>query len=163
MFKKETGFELAAPCGLYCGNCEIYRAFRDDDFEALAGYAKEMNSPIDRVKCEGCRSDFMMFWCPECEVRRCNEEKSLSFCFECEDFPCVALVEFEDQAPHHSLCVKNLERMVEVGISAWLEEQDEMWRCSRCRTKVTYYTEKCPNCLNEVEKKQSRPLSDRPH
>jgi hypothetical protein len=150
LFAKETGFELAAPCGLYCGNCEIFRAFRDDDFESLAEYAKEMSTPVDMVRCEGCRSDLSMFWCPECNVRKCTEEKEISFCFECADFPCVALIEFEDQAPHHSMCVENLERMAEVGISAWLEEQDQLWRCSMCTTKVTFYTEKCPNCSNRI-------------
>jgi hypothetical protein len=150
LFAKETGFELAAPCGLYCGNCEIYRAFRDDDFDSLAEYARQMNIPVDRVRCEGCRSEATMFWCPECRIRTCTEEKEISFCFECVDFPCVGLIEFEDEAPHHSTCVGNLERMAEVGISSWLEEQDKRWRCSVCTTKVTFYTEECPNCSNKI-------------
>lgn len=150
MFAKETGFELAAPCGLYCGNCEIYRAYKDDDFDALAEYAKEMNLPLDQVRCEGCRTEFNMFWCPECDVRKCNDKRGLAFCFECSDFPCIALIEFNEQAPHHSLCIENLEKMAEIGVDRWLEAQDYKWRCPVCKTKVTYYTEECPNCSRDV-------------
>ncbi|MFQ6107548.1 MAG: DUF3795 domain-containing protein [Thermoplasmata archaeon] len=150
MFAKETGFELAAPCGLYCGNCEIFRAYKDDDFEALAEYGKELNAPLDQVRCEGCRTEVTMFWCPDCEIKGCCEKKGVSFCFECDDFPCVTLIEFQQEAPHHSECIESLERMAETDIRSWLEEQDEKWRCALCRTKITYYTEKCPNCSSEI-------------
>lgn len=150
LFAKETGFELAAPCGLYCGSCEIYRACKDDDFETLAGFGKELNMPLDEVVCDGCRTEKTMFWCPDCEIKGCCEERGVSFCFECRDFPCIALVEFQEQAPHHSECIGNLEMMADVGIQSWLEEQDERWRCSLCKTKISYYTERCPNCSLET-------------
>lgn len=150
VFAKETGFELAAPCGLYCGNCEIFRAYKDDDFGALAEFGKEMSMPVDQIRCDGCRTEFNMSWCPECEIRTCCEERDVSFCFECEDFPCIGLIDFQDECPHHSVCMDNLQRMAEVGIGPWLEEQDAKWRCPACKTKITYYTESCPNCYREI-------------
>ena len=69
---------LAAPCGLYCGNCSEFL--------------------LDRT-CHGCGCD-----CGQCAAgphRRacdiylcCVAERGLETCAECDDFPCTRLIQF---------------------------------------------------------------------
>jgi hypothetical protein len=54
--------DQVAACGLYCGACKAYLAER----------------------CDGCRENTKATWC---RVRSCCNERSLSSCAECADFP----------------------------------------------------------------------------
>jgi hypothetical protein len=57
---------LATPCLLYCGSCRYF-----------------MN-----MECRGCGTESR----PDCKISNCcRKEKALSFCTECDDFPCDVL------------------------------------------------------------------------
>lgn len=44
--------------------------------------------------CKGCReNEGKMFW-GECDLYKCNSEKSLEHCGKCKDFPCDTLREW---------------------------------------------------------------------
>jgi hypothetical protein len=60
---------------------------------------------------------------PTCEIRVCAQEKGLRVCAECAEFPCKLLTDFTRRYP---FLVENGKRIQEIGIDAWLAEQDEL-------------------------------------
>ncbi len=140
------GRELAGYCGLYCGSCETFRAWKEKDAALLMKEAAESGRPIEDIRCDGCKSAEVIFWCSRCRIKECAEGKGLEFCFECRDFPCGVLLEFEGSAEHHEGVIQELKRIREVGVDDWLREQDRRWRCPHCRDRITYYDERCRHC-----------------
>ncbi|MFC1925679.1 DUF3795 domain-containing protein [Chloroflexota bacterium] len=170
---------LAAPCGLYCGACMIYRINKLGDSELLDGMKEQfiqMFSGIENMQqipgmpppakgfdfsrmqrevkegrmnlcCEGCLSDLVASHCQNCGFRECAQEKGLASCSQCPDMPCQWLVDFNnDVMPHHGDVLISLERQKEIGIDAWLAEQEERWRCLQCESPLSWYDAECPDC-----------------
>ena len=122
-----------APCGVYCGAC-----------------------PSFGKSCHGCSSEKSQkrkskFYC---KVRKCcYSEKSLSCCFECDDFPCKEyrkkLINSHPGDPRfeyrHEL-VENRSVFDEKGLEQYLQYQDERFRCSKCGGRVHWYHYKCSSC-----------------
>jgi len=64
--------ELAAKCGINCGEC----------------------SYKDKFGCPGCqKANGKIFW-GECRLAKCVIDKGLNYCYECDDFVCDLLKEF---------------------------------------------------------------------
>ena len=60
----------------------------------------------------------------------CVETKQLSFCHECDEFPCLKLAPCADKArtlPHNTK-VYNLMLLKRVGASRFLELSPDLWR-----------------------------------
>ena len=146
LFDEEADLTLAAPCGLYCGNCSIFRAYFDRDHEKLERYAKEFRCRPDQIRCSGCRTDPEFCWSEDCEFKKCTAGRGIQFCYECEAYPCKKLRAFVESAPDHRPIWENFDRMRAVGWKQWLREQDENWRCGVCRAKVGFYDKACPSC-----------------
>ena len=143
---EEADLTMAAPCGLYCGNCSIFRTYFDRDDKKAVALAERFQCKPGDVKCSGCRVDAKFTWSSDCEFKSCTHEKGVKFCYECGDFPCSKIEEFAASAPHHRLIHDNFARVKAVGWRQWLKEQDERWRCGICRAKLDFYDEKCPTC-----------------
>jgi hypothetical protein len=95
-------------CGLNCAKCR-----------ALAAR-----------QCEGCRGPLDHRWGADCKFVPCAKDKSLTYCFECEQFPCEKLLAFAaDGHDHHRITVENMKRMKQVGLETWLAEQAEPMFC----------------------------------
>jgi hypothetical protein len=63
-------------------------------------------------------------------MRVCAGERGLQYCFQCVDFPCRVLEEFaSDGVSHHRRTVENLRRMKEIGVKAWIAEQEKKGKC----------------------------------
>jgi len=60
---------------------------------------------------------------PDCAIRICAKERGLEVCALCEDFPCQLLVDFQRRYP---FLIENGNRIKEIGIEAWLREQDDL-------------------------------------
>ncbi|MCF7794686.1 MAG: DUF3795 domain-containing protein [Candidatus Cloacimonetes bacterium] len=141
-------FRYDTYCGLYCGACELLNAFKDGRQEEQA---KIWKVDAEDIRCYGCKSGDLSSWCNECEFKDCAISKNLEFCFECDDYPCQMLKDFQaDNAVHHSSVFRGLDRIKEIGIEKWLTEQAERWRCERCGTPSTWYREKCEKCGTEL-------------
>jgi hypothetical protein len=126
--------ELLGPCGDYCGGCAEYTGlvtetarqlkelvetyayeFRAGGAFDFAELARTLQWLIDNAGCPGCRQGGGT---PFCQVKVCAEEKGLSVCFECEEFPCSKL---EDVADPDTL--DRYARFKELGFDTWLCEQ----------------------------------------
>jgi len=147
------GEHLAAVCGTYCGACGLYRARRDNNPQHLVDLIqtlfKDWQMPSDEVDCDGCLAGGRLIpYCLECKMRLCAAEKpGVTRCSDCPDFPCSIITSFNNDGwPHHALVLEKLRRMQEIGLEAWLKEEEEQWRCPQCQTPVAWYTRTCFKC-----------------
>ena len=161
--------QLAGVCGIYCGACIIYRAYNDQD-KTLIQHLTDLGFPEETIRCKGCTSGVVPPQCAKCGFRDCVTQKGISFCSECEDLPCEALIELseerarKDNRPHLSLCLASLKTLKQVGVQDWLKQQDKRWSCKSCGKRLNYYSDACPGCgakfynsiqeANDMKKKQ---------
>ena len=109
-------------CGLYCGACKC-------------------------AECEGCKVLNERSWKPDCRFRECATQHGVDVCCYCTEFPCGDLVRFNnDKWAHHSSVLPNLNRIKEVGLEAWLSEQQVRWSCPKCKQGFTWYDKTCNKC-----------------
>jgi len=123
---------MTAPCGLDCFNCPVYLA--KDNERLRAAVARNLNIPVERVVCRGCREEngtigFLGMTEP-CNVYRCIQKKGLSFCYECSDFPCDYLHPYADKAAErpHNTKVFNLCLIKKMGLESWAETKSRSVR-----------------------------------
>ena len=117
---------LTAPCGLDCFNCIIYKGNLTDESAELLH--KQTGVPKEEIACKGCRQqDGKHFHLPPdgCATLNCVKSKSVEFCCDCDDFPCVFLAPTADQATRypHNMKLYNLCRIKKVGLERWIEEE----------------------------------------
>ncbi len=131
MFKKRVQAreprQLAAPCGLYCGNCDLYRAWADNNRAAKKALARELSCSVEETFCAGCRVEAGECWAGDCHFKQCTQKMGISFCHECGQFPCQHLVDFSEEE-YHKHILQNLMRIKELGVERWLAEQEEVLR-----------------------------------
>ncbi len=138
-------------CGLNCGACPVGLASEQGDHERISRMAEEWGRIPEELNCNGCKTDLTAVFCTDCRMRLCAREKELEFCFECDDFPCSIINEFSnDDAPHHSVVLKNLELIREMGVKAWLKAEAKRWSCPGCGRLFHWYTETCDECGNRL-------------
>jgi len=113
---------LAAPCGIYCGECLAYKA---KDNPELVEYLAARGLKSEKLPCPGCRKG--QGDCPalgsDCETYACVDRRGIDFCHECPVFPCTMLNPAADRANvlPHNIKVYNLCFIKEQGLAKWLE------------------------------------------
>ena len=129
---------LISVCGLNCAKCDIYAAGHGNEElrdEIIEWFRKERNETVKpgQIKCEGCRGPFDTHWSPECKMMLCAKKKGLQHCFRCKEFPCINVNEFSsDGTSHHRRTIENSKRMKEIGIEAWIKEQERKGKSVFC-------------------------------
>jgi len=144
--EREIDPVLAGVCGIYCGTCEVYRAWVAQDRERLLEIAGARGVPVDRVLCTGCRMPGNFCFVGACPIRSCAESKGLAFCADCPEFPCAKIERAAEVAPGRVAVVQNGSRIRAIGWYAWLREQDARWRCPACHAKVAARDAACRTC-----------------
>ena len=113
---------LAAVCGLFCPSCSAYIGAHEDPAR-LEGMAKRLGQPVDKLQCNGCRSEKRSFYCESlCKMYKCAADKGIDFCGQCEEYPCSDLKAFQANVPHRLELWKSQERIKEAGYEKWYEE-----------------------------------------
>ena len=146
-----AGLELVTYCGLYCGLCALRgriprqaNALRESmsregyelwgpqiqGFEAFWGFLKTICEP--EKPCPGCRQGGGP---PYCSTRKCARARGVDICVECEEYPCRRVQGIAKSFP---TLIADGNRMQEIGIEAWLEEQEE-----RAKTGFAYVDIRC--------------------
>ncbi|MGD8229421.1 MAG: DUF3795 domain-containing protein [Desulfobacteraceae bacterium] len=154
--------ERVGICGIYCGTCPRYLAKRLNDAEEVENIYNETGVPVEQIGCDGCLSDTVFPTCKACKhgFRECAAEKGVTWCFQCEDFPCQRLRDFRDVhivngISHHEHVIEDLEFMRAKGVEAWVAEQEANSRCPRCGTPIYWHARQCPKCHLVVKKDTS--------
>lgn len=145
---------LVGRCGLYCGSCIIYRAYKDSSRLRRLVAEKENCSP-EIVRCEGCQTVLTNGWEGDhewgrhCRIVKCLEEKELDFCYQCDLYPdCEKFSELGETATKLEVedLMDNLEKIKAGKVAEWLEEEDAKWRCHQCGKPVTRHLQECHWC-----------------
>jgi len=130
---------LLGYCGLYCGGCSAYQ-------ETEAGTTSQEGP--EAVTCRGCASDELPPWCADCAIKRCNRQRGIRYCLQCSDYPCEQLMGFtnDPKYPYHKAVHADMERLDDIGLAAWLEEQASRWICGDCGNTYHWFAQQCPSC-----------------
>ena len=137
--------DLIAPCGMNCAICSAYLARKHD--------LKKQG--VWRGYCAGCRPQGK-----NCALlkKRCERlsNGSAQFCFECAEYPCTSLKRLDKRyrENYHMSMLENLSFIKEQGIDAFLLEEKERWRCSKCGGTITCHGGLCYQC--DLEDLKSR-------
>jgi hypothetical protein len=119
--------QLTSPCGLDCFNCPAYLA--NEDMDLRTEISKRFQLPLELSCCVGCRNakgtiSFLGDTHP-CKTFLCTANKGISYCFECEDFPCDHLHPYAEQAsarPHNTKLF-NLCLIKKLGVEQWAQNK----------------------------------------
>lgn len=117
--------KMTAPCGLACFDCVVHLAEQDGEWRTRV--SSQFGIPEEDIGCPGCRE--IQGKCPvvpqACTVYPCAQERGVTFCYECSDFPCDALHPYADQATSlpHNTKVFNLCLIKRMGVKAWAESK----------------------------------------
>lgn len=121
-----TIFQLTAPCGIDCFNCEMFECNITEEFKnRIAGLVK---CKPEEIPCKGCRvQGCCSVLMKDCKTLACVKEKGVDFCYECDEFPCSKLQPCASRAEKlpHNMKVFNLCRIKQIGLEAWAAETRE--------------------------------------
>lgn len=122
--KKMNKTELTAPCGLDCFNCPSYEGNITEEYKTRI--SEFLKIPRDQTPCKGCRAQegHCKFAIGEnCATWDCVQKKGVTYCYECNDFPCNLLSPtLQGSEFPHNMKVYNLCRMKLYGVDKWTEE-----------------------------------------
>lgn len=128
---------LIAPCGMNCALCIAYIGRRID-----------LNSKgFNRKYCEGCLPRGKN--CLHMGNRCAQLDKGLvRFCFECSDYPCKRLKGLDKRykTKYHLSMIENLNEIKEGGVKAFLEKEEEKWKCPECGGTICCHNGLCLEC-----------------
>ena len=130
--------ELIAPCGMNCGICSSYLAYKNS--------LKGKGFP----NCKGCRARNK-----KCAFlkKRCKDDLKLlkgeiQFCFECNCYPCDVLTGLDDRYRQRfdMSMIDNLNEIKNKGINYFIKNQYKKYKCPKCGNLISVHSKKCFNC-----------------
>lgn len=147
--------QLVGRCGLYCGACTVYRAYKDNG-EFQTRVAAFFKCSPEKVKCEGCQALTSECWGNGCEIVKCTTARGFSYCFECPQFHDVRCDKFEDLAKRYmkdNVDVRaNLSRIKTGQVKGWLEDSKKRFKCPICAKPLPEGSTKCHHCGKTLER-----------
>ena len=120
-----------ATCGVLCDLCLGFQRKKDT--------------------CVGCNEEgFKPYHCTVCSIKLCPEKHGdpRALCSACQKFPCRRIKALNKRyvARYGEDLLDNFRRCEESGISAFIEEREEFWKCASCGELLCVHRETCMNC-----------------
>lgn len=126
-----------APCGI---NCSVCMAFLREKNKCPGCRGSDLKKPKTRV---------------DCKIKTCPvfKEKGITFCFECEQFPCAVLKHLDKRyrTKYNMSPIENQQNMKEMGMESFLQNEKERWLCANCGGTICVHTGVCANCKKSRE------------
>lgn len=138
----------AGYCGLACEACSVYIASCEGG-ETLERRASKAGMTADEMFCKGCRSDKTSPYCTACEMKKCIRQKGLTWCSECEEYPCKLLTDFQNSLPHRAEVLDSLDFAKDHTPEEWEQKMHQDFACEHCGTFNSVYADGCSTCKNE--------------
>lgn len=142
---------LITYCGLYCGLCAqrgrishqastLRASMANEGYEfwgqELTGFNEFWEFLTDLCDpdkaCPGCRQGGGP---PFCGIRKCARQRGVEICAFCEEYPCERVLAL---AKGYPTLIADGQRMREIGIEAWIQEQEK-----RAETGFAYVDIRC--------------------
>lgn len=143
--KNEDLLKTAGICGLYCESCTCYIGTKEDR-KRLEILSQRSGRPVEDFICDGCRTKRASYYCRDCYMKNCAKQKSISFCFECSEYPCGRIKEFKEQMPHRIELFDSLQYLKENGLGEWENKMRRDYTCPGCGSINSAYDIKCGKC-----------------
>ncbi|HBD95390.1 MAG: hypothetical protein A2015_05840 [Spirochaetes bacterium GWF1_31_7] len=119
-----------APCGVNCFVCYVHL---------------KVKKP-----CNGCygSDDNKPERCKNCTIKQCVSNKSLQYCFECNDYPCQLIKNLEKSYTkrYNVSIMANSEMVKKYGVSEFQQTEVVKWKCSTCGGVITQHGMYCSEC-----------------
>ena len=115
---------MTAPCGIDCFNCSLYETNITQEIKERMAAVYKLDP--EKLACKGCREQKGCSILPgNCDTLDCVNAKEVTFCFECDEFPCSKLQPLKEGADKfpHNFKVFNLCRIERVGMEKWASEE----------------------------------------
>jgi hypothetical protein len=150
--------KLISKCGIFCGACYVYRAFKDGG-KMLDATAQKLEVPKEEIRCNGCLGPTQDLWrdCRMCHISACLKEKGFHFCYECpafEDSSCPKYERLREGGSRRGENTKKALLRIKAGdADGWLEEQDRKWRCASCGSPIWWEQKTCYHCGQSISKR----------
>jgi tetratricopeptide (TPR) repeat protein len=145
---------LAGRCGVYCGSCGLYRAYKDGgEYMKLVG--ESLRIPLEKIRCEGCHALTLRCLGARCRIVHCLNSRRFEYCFECPEYKQHSCEEYEKKSElleaRAGIDMRgNLERIKRGEIETWLNESEEKFRCSWCKKPLPAlawnFNRRCYHC-----------------
>lgn len=112
--------DMIAPCGLDCSACDIYRAQSEPEtLKKIMDWllnVRHIDLKPEQVACGGCLGDRAQHWSADCGLLKCAvDQRRLTSCSQCEDFPCGDLTSHAAQDPGYMAALERLTTMRKTG------------------------------------------------
>ena len=94
-------FSLPCYCGHDCARCITYIAtLRNDNNlrrQSQSFYKEQfgLDIPLEKINCEGGRSQNVFELCKECPFVKCCKERSVDSCSICPEYPCKEILDYQ--------------------------------------------------------------------
>ena len=153
---------LVGRCGIYCGSCIIYGAYKDSE-QLRQRVAERDNCEPGEIRCEGCQTVLAdgwnsKEWGKNCRIVKCLEAKGLDFCYECDTYPnCQKFRDLADSCVRHGeQLMENLSKIESGRVEEWLEDEEKKWRCLKCGKPISMRLTECHWCGAKIGKEKQR-------
>lgn len=124
--------QLIAACGMNCGICQAYLR---EKRKCPGCYGEATNKPISKVNCI---------------IKNCEmvKQSQSGFCYECLEYPCKRLEQLDKRyrTKYAMSVIENLEYIKENSLTAFVEKENERWRCSKCGGVICVHRGYCFHC-----------------
>ena len=156
--------DFVAPCGLYCGVCAIYIAYRDNNRKfkerlvnlyqggipgkgALPGHE---SLTVEDIQCHGCLSGRPFVYCRQCAIKDCTKAKGYAGCYECGDFPCEHIETFP-MTVGKKVILRAVPYWREHGAEKFVRDEEARYVCPQCGAKLFRGAGRCNQCKTTVD------------
>lgn len=138
-----------------CGVLFATRDGNDRFLEKLLKFYQETvpgleHLTITDLKCDGCGSGRVSFFCQVCAIKDCCRGKSLTGCHRCEDFPCRHIDTFPVLIGK-KVILRAVPFRKANGSAAWAAEETARYRCPGCGHQVFRGARRCNECRAPVD------------
>ncbi|MFO7650135.1 MAG: DUF3795 domain-containing protein [bacterium] len=147
--------DLAGRCGMYCGACEIHRAYADGG-KVRIDVAKKHNCLPADVRCKGCRAVHVIGWSRSedwgrnCAILNCLKRRGIETCHDCTSIlSCDRWLALHGECYAKGIDLKaNLIAVSRQGPDAFVQEMDKRWRCQHCGKPIAASADdnRCHHC-----------------
>lgn len=126
---------MLAPCGMNCLVCYKHCNSKKACAGCLAG---------DSGKPEHCRI---------CKIKTCLRSRSISYCYECDTFPCKLIKNMEKsyQMRYQVRLIDYSRQVKELGTEEFMRLQKERWTCPSCGGVVSLHEKVCSECKETIK------------
>ncbi|ULQ59947.1 DUF3795 domain-containing protein [Brucepastera parasyntrophica] len=135
---EKIGTEMFAPCGVNCQACYAHLRTKDNCGGCLVSGAKKRGS------------------CSSCIRKNCAAEKGITYCYECDDFPCRKIKSLDKsyRLRYGISLIDNGFTAREKTIGEFLKQDREYFLCKECGGIICEHNGTCSECGIKKEEGQ---------